>query len=68
MAASAWTTAKATYSCADSTTPPGLYPAQAEMGAARRHPTESPDAARGLPDDCAPLQSAMEIEKTDDGQ
>lgn len=36
-------------------TPPGLRPAETEMGPPRSDSTKSPDAAGGVPDDCASL-------------
>jgi putative transposase len=50
------------------TVPPDLRPAQATVGAARDHSAENPDAARGLSDDCASFQSAVEIPETHDGE
>jgi len=50
------------------TVPPDLRPAQATVGQARDHPTESPDAAGGVLDDRAHLQSAVESAETHDGQ
>jgi hypothetical protein len=50
------------------TVPQDLRPAQAEVGAAGYHSAEGPDAAGGLSNDCASFQSAVEIQKADDGE
>lgn len=43
-------------------------PAQAKVGHARSHRTESADAPGGVPDNCASLQSAVETHAADDGR
>ena len=50
------------------TAPPRLRPTQAQMGPTRNHSTQSRHAGRGLSDDCASLQSAVEVPETNDGE
>jgi len=41
---------------------------ETKMGTARNHSLEIPHAAGGLSNDCASFQSAVEIQKADDGE
>ena len=59
--------AKPMGSSAACTAPPGLGPANI-VGQERSSLAQSRHAGGGLPDDCALLQSAVEIPETDDGQ
>ena len=54
-------------SSAACTATPGLRPAK-KVGQERSSLAQSPHAGGGLPDNCALLQSAVEIPETDDGQ